>query len=483
MGIRGLLWRHSLFIILFLMCCTPGQLFAKSWWTQAAEPYEGITLRGISESTTSSRYVKDVLCKKFEDETGIKVELELLPWTDMHDRSIQDMATNTGVYDFVYVEQDIISAYLKQQYLVDLTVALDNNARLRAPDFSFDNFTSFLDYFRDVQKGHVYAIPMESFLKVLVYQKQLFEDPTIQAAFVKEYGYALAPPETPAQYRDIAAFFTAWGKQHGLELWGSTQQASLEHPAAFYELVESIFPMFGLYNWGINPKTLRASQVNGGTLNSELAKKAFRFWLDMLQYSPPEAYGSTWDETVLTYASGRAAMMLIYTENLPWIATDPIRSKIVGNIGIALPPLVPGVLKNAEQGKGYIGYYDGGAFGLPKDSRNQEATLLWLQYIGRPELQVDWALNSGRVVHRATLDDPQVKAQDKRFGGYFTLLQKYGDLFAGAPPFEFHAAVRDVISPYITMAIRKELTPEEALDQAAVAVDTTLQEMGYGSHS
>ena len=40
-------------------------------------------------------------------------------------------------------------------------------------------------------------------------------------------------------------------------------------------------------------------------------------------------------------------------------------------------------MAEAEAGKGYIGYYDGGAFGIPHSSKNKEAALLFLEYIGQ----------------------------------------------------------------------------------------------------
>ena len=52
---------------------------------------------------------------------------------------------------------------------------------------------------------------------------------------------------------------------------------------------------------------------------------------------------------------------------------------------ITLPPLEPGVMEAAEAGTGYIGYYDGGAFGIPHSSKNKEAALLFLR-VYRPAL-------------------------------------------------------------------------------------------------
>ena len=95
-------------------------------------------------------------------------------------------------------------------------------------------------------------------------------------------------------------------------------------------------------------------------------------------------------------------------------------------------------------------------------------------------MQPAWAVTSGRVVHLSTFDDPLVQAQNVKLNGYYSLMKKQGHLFAGAPPFPFHTQVRDLIAPFIYRAIRGELTPAQALDQAALAVDAKLIQLGYG---
>jgi multiple sugar transport system substrate-binding protein len=456
-----------------------GSAAAQDFWTEAAKPYEGVTIRGVSESTPPSAYVQDVLAKDFEGLTGIKVEFEITAWDQMYDKAIKDMEANTGIYDFVYIEQDIIYSYLARDFLVDLTQALQDNPELAAPDFSFDDFTSFIDYFEDPETGHVYGVPMEAFVKVYLYRKDLFEDPDAQAAFKEQYGYDLAPATSFDQYRDIAEFFTAYGEENDLELWGTTVQATSGHPASFYEFFETIAPSFGVYNWGINLETGGASVENGGTMNSPEAKEALAFWLDMLQYAPPEATSSTWDEVAASFAAGRAAQGWVYGENAAWIATDPDRSAVVGKVGVALPPTGEGVMAAAEAGEGYIGYYDGGAFGIPHSSNNKEATLLWLQYIGQPSVQADWAVAGARIVQAATYDDPKVQEQDGKVDGYYTLMREKGPLFAGAPPYPFHGQVREAVAPFIYEAIVGSISPEEALDQAAAAAEAELQQLGY----
>jgi len=107
----------------------------ESWWKTAAEPYAGVTIHGISESTPPSNYAADVLAPQFEELTGIKVELEPTSWDQMYSKAIQDMEASSGIYDFVYIEQDIVFSYLAQDYLVDITQALTDHPELVAPDF------------------------------------------------------------------------------------------------------------------------------------------------------------------------------------------------------------------------------------------------------------------------------------------------------------------------------------------------------------
>ena len=214
---------------------------------------------------------------------------------------------------------------------------LADNPDLTSPDFDFAKFTSFIDNFKDAD-GNVFGVPMEAFIKIYLYRTDLFNDPAIQDAFKAKYGYDLAPATTHQQYQDIAEFFTQWGKDNGLELWGTTVQGNTGHSSSFYEFFETIAPTFGVYNWGINQENWKATVANGGEMNSDKAKEALAFWVGLLKHAPPEATASTWDEVAATFAAGRAAQGLVYGENAAWIATDPEQSKVVGKVGVALPP-------------------------------------------------------------------------------------------------------------------------------------------------
>ena len=372
---------------------------AESWWTQSAKEAGcvGKTIKGISESTPPSKFAADPIAKEFTKETGINVEFETTSWDQMYNKAIQDMEAGTGVYDFVYIEQDIIYSYLARNFLVNLTQMLKDNPKLAFKDFDPAKFTTFIDNFKDPKTGDLYGVPMEAFIKPYLYRKDLFDNPEIKAAFKAKYNRDLAPATTHQEYQDIADFFTQWGKDHNMELWGTTVQGNTGHASSLYEFLETIAPSFGVYNWGINSDNWKACVANGGQMNSDKAKEAAKFWVGMLKDAPPESTSSTWDEVAATFAAGRAAQGWVYGENTVWIATDPTRSKVVGKVGVALPPTAEGVMDDAKSGKGYIGYYDGGAFGIPHSSKNKECALLWEQYYAQDKFQADWAVAGSRI--------------------------------------------------------------------------------------
>jgi len=461
------------------MAQEPGKV-DEAWYTKAGEPYKGVTITGVSESTPPSRYAAEVLAPAFEKMTGIKVQFEVTSWDQMYNKEMKDMEAGTALYDFVYLEQDIVYAYMKRDFLVDLDQMMKDKPELTRAGFNWDDFVAFANYFKEPKTGHMMGMPIESFLKTVVYRTDLFNDPKIKDAFKAKYGYDLAPATTFKQYREIAEFFTQYGKDNKMELWGTVVQAHTAHSASWYEQVESILPAFGVYNWGINMDTWKACAANGGKMNSPRALEALTWWLDNLKFAPPEATASTWDEIAASFAAGRAAMGWQYCENLGWIGVDAKKSTVIGKFAVALPPTYEGVIDEAKAGKGYIGYYDGGAYAIPVGSKNKEAAMLWLQYLGDPGVQTGWALAGTRVTLKATLDDPALIAKDKDLGGYFAFYKEYSPLYAGAPPFPFHATVREVVQPFFWKAITGDLKPADALDQACAAAEEELVREGYG---
>ena len=217
-----------------------------------AAPYKGATIRGVSESTPPSNYVKDVIAPAFTQATGINVEFEATSWDQMYDKAIKDMEANTGIYDFVYIEQDIIYSYLSRNFLVDITQSLKDNSEARLARLQGRG----LHLLHRLLQGRRTATSSACRWR-----------PSSRSTSIARICSPIRRPRKPSrpntattsprrrptpQYRDIAEFFTQWGKDNGQELWGTTVQAHSGHPSSWYEFFESWGPTFGVYNWGIN---------------------------------------------------------------------------------------------------------------------------------------------------------------------------------------------------------------------------------------
>jgi len=157
-----------------------------------------------------------------------------------------------------------------------------------------------------------------------------------------------------------------------------------------------------------------------------------------------------------------------------------LKSKVVGKVGVTLPPLGnPQVLEDSKSGAGYLGYYDGGAFGVPASSKNINCSVLFQQYQGQESVQAKWAAAGSRIVMDSTYSDPIVQEQDTKTNGYYTFMKDQGSLFRGAPPFPFHTSVREVVAPFIYDAIAGKISTSDALDKAAKAADAEMKKLGY----
>ena len=112
-------------------------------------------------------------------------------------------------------------------------------------------------------------------------------------------------------------------------------------------------------------------------------------------------------------------------------------------------------------------------------SKNQDAALLFMQFMALPEIQEDWAAAGSRVTLTSTYDTPKVRQVDEQLGGYYTMLRDDGRLFKGAPPYPFHRQVIEATTPIFYQILTGNVSPEDGLDQMAAKTEEELKTLGY----
>ena len=112
--------------------------------------------------------------------------------------------------------------------------------------------------------GRLVQLPRHSDISNLYYQKSLYEDQANKDAFMSEYGYALAPPETWDQFGDQAKFFADAPNFYGTQYVGKDEAIT----GRFYELL--VAEGGALFDEDWNP-----------TFNSEAGVRAVEWFKDL----------------------------------------------------------------------------------------------------------------------------------------------------------------------------------------------------------
>jgi multiple sugar transport system substrate-binding protein len=188
------------------LAATSASAQAQSFYTEAAKPYAGTTIRVLDEITplqeTLSKIVPD-----FEKETGIKVEWELLNHFEVINKGQADMVSGRGYYDAVMLHGFQIGPMLAAGVVRPIDDFV-KNPKLSNPALDADDFIPGPYKSAGFYKGKQYGFINWNYNQVYWARADLLNDPTEQAAFKAKYGYDLAPAKTIEQLRDIAEFFT-----------------------------------------------------------------------------------------------------------------------------------------------------------------------------------------------------------------------------------------------------------------------------------
>ena len=140
----------------------------------------------------------------WEELTGGKVDIALVPITDLYAKMMLDLRQGQGLYDAIIVGAFFYGDLVAGKYIVPID---DYMASGDYPKWSYDAMPASLKNlytWGDVS----YGVLSDADGQVLYYRSDMLNDPTHQAAFKAEYGYDMpVPPKTWQQLLDISKYF------------------------------------------------------------------------------------------------------------------------------------------------------------------------------------------------------------------------------------------------------------------------------------
>jgi len=426
---------------------------------EAAQKFRGATLNVTWNKGLMAKEVLLYSGPLWEKLTGIKINVveQMIP--DMYSIAETEFIKKSGVFDLITVVPSSLPDYVELGSLEPLQPYLDKyeyNKELEDISLSYRN-----NWMR--WNGKIYTIPDDGDVLMMYYRKDLFEDQGNRTDFRKKYGYELRPPTTWKQFDEISAFFT---EKYAPALYGS---AMIHDSLSFYFFEERFRVNGGRF---FDEKTMKT------TINGPIGKKTLREMVDRLKNMPPGAGKWGFMDVLGSFVGGKLAMTQFWpplgrwaegygtnTEQLSWVP----KSKVIGKVGYSMTP------------GGYSGMAAGFGLSISSQSKNKEATYLFIQWLTSKKVSLD------RVQIPYSLRDPYRIShyQSPEYRGRWGNAPQYLDILEkssknGMPDLFLYQISRyeRVLTEGLNAAFAGDVPPDVALDKIAASWDSLTKAIG-----
>ncbi len=358
-----------------LRAAAVASLLACSALANPYEAYEGTTLIVNFPSHPHYNAVMEVL-PQFTAETGIEVEVDMLPYLDMRERQTLELALDEGAYDLIAYVVFSKADYVYADQLENLAKYF-MNPRLSDPAYDAEDLIDGYVPNIGVAGGHkgylpgptgsLYGLPFGSETSVLFYRADIFDK------------HGLEAPETYDAFLDLACRIPELEPGMG----GVASRAASGHQASHAFLLH-LAPLGGrVFDDLWNP-----------TINNAAGVEAAEALKTIVDCGPEgsSAFGPA--EAANAFAQGQAAM---YLDSIAFAANfrDPSRSTVVGKVGYAMHPM--GVQRASQTG--------GFGLGIPANAEHKEAAFLLMQWLTSKKGDLAVAMAGGNPSRFSTYQD------------------------------------------------------------------------------
>lgn len=360
------------------------------WLRDVGSKYKGTKVRFVSEATPPTLVARELAKDEFTANTGIDVEIEILPLEQVLHKVTTDARDRLGAHDLHYLDQSWAALFSGDT--IDPREYYDRKRDLALPGFDWSDFSKPLMQGISTYQDKLIGIPFDIPIFILMYRKDLFDK------------HRLKVPTTMDEYMNAVKALDEAERGNGI--YGTTGQLKAGHysltcdwSAWLWANGGSVFDKNGLFSGG--------DQDGLGGL---------AYMLELAKHMPPAAKTWTWDGEAQSLAQGNAAMAISWGEFFPGF--DGKDSRVVGLMEAARPP-AESRLRSPDaagfQEVPHIGHQGGSSICLSGYSRNPEAAWIFMQWVCSKDVAARSAVlgSGGAAVRNSTYKDPRVLAAAK----------------------------------------------------------------------
>ncbi len=404
------------------------------------KPYEGVTLNVSLVAEAKPDALKKELAA-FEEQTGIKVNLDILPYPTLQEKQFTAVTQQTGAYDIIHVDCVWMGQYAGQGWLYPVTEFVEQTD----PEvLQLEDFHPRILEEQCMWEDVLYGLPFIDAVHTLYYRTDIFEK------------YDLKPPDTWEELYETAKFITEKESENGI--YGVTFMGKRG-----VQLLCNWVGMLGAFGGDFYDENYKAG------LDTPEAIAALEYFHSLVEVANPGVLSQDWDECAETFASGKAAMDLQWQNAAPTFA-DPEKSQVIGLWNVVLQPGVmqeDGTIRRSP-------CFGGWDMGISADSENKEAAWEFIVWATTPEMEykLSYAMPSAR---KSVLANPELA---EKYIEYDAMLKSL-DFAMGRPRIPEWPQMADLIEAALSEAMTGAKTPEEALTEINPLIDELLMSAGY----
>src|SRR6266508_870719 len=283
-------WAASIAVLALMVgACSSGG--SQSTEKAGAKAHEGVSVNVLTFTGPQIAEPLQRRAPEFQRLTGAKIKVVTVPFSDLYDKILTDMATRTNSYDAFVFDPQWMGDFVPPGYLEDIGSRVQGDQALK-----WDDIAPFFRDFSASYQGHTYTIPLDGDVEMVYYRSDLLKKDGIQ------------PPATWDDYLSIAQRYN--GKDlngDGKGDYGSC--IAKKRSAQSYWMLLAIAGSF-LQTQG----TSQGSFFDSATMKPLVNNPGFAAALDVYkrttQYGPPGELNLDVGDTRGLFTSGRCALSM-----------------------------------------------------------------------------------------------------------------------------------------------------------------------------
>jgi multiple sugar transport system substrate-binding protein len=306
----------------------------------------GTTITHLQYSSAQSNANKAVK-KKFEEETGINVQIEAVPFGDLLSKTLTVLESGSGNYDVIDADMSLLPKFASLGGIHPLDKMVKNSSVI-SPDLFPDKIWKDAAIYgppdninpQTADKTYINQIPYQTNLLQGYHRTDLYGNANVK------------PPDTISEYIDVGKKLTKPGEGiHGMSMMAAQHASVLvEWKSEYYGTGQGFFK-----GEVVNPKADIQGWSQSWTPNiyNEQAVKSLEKYVERAQadYSPKSVTSWDWTDLTRNFVQGKLATAQAFSSTAR-TANNPDQSQVAGKVGYHIYPGVgtdyPGIKSKSD---------------------------------------------------------------------------------------------------------------------------------------